>query len=64
MQNPPQAYSTAQGADVMFDKNYTEITLLVSKSMKMDARNMTVLEFYQALAYMKSEARKMRKRVN
>lgn len=64
MQNPPQSYSTAKGADVMFDKNYTEITLLVSKSMKMDARNMTVLEFYQALAYMKSEARKLRKRVN
>lgn len=64
MQNPPQAFSTTKGADVMFDKNYTDIMLLVSKSMKMDARDMTVLEFYQALAYMKNEAKKLRRRVN
>lgn len=64
MQNPPQAFSTVKGADVLFDKNYTDIMLLVSKSMKMDARDMTVLEFYQALAYMKNEAKKLRRRVN
>ena len=64
MQNPPQAFATTKGADILFDKNYTDVLLLVSKSMKLDAREMTVLEFYQSIAYMKSEAKKLRKRVN
>lgn len=59
--NPPQEFSTDKGADVAFDKGYTDMCLLISEKFHEPAEQMTTLKFYRALAIMKSEARAARR---
>lgn len=61
LSTPPREFSTPKGADVAFDKSYSDMCLVISEKFHTPAENMSVLKFYRALHIMKHEAKEARK---
>lgn len=53
----PKKYIGKSGAEVVYVKNYEEMSLILTKYAQKDAKKMTVLEYYQAYQALKKEKR-------
>ena len=60
----PQSFSGQDNAEVQYDRQFEDTCLLISQNLHTSAKGYTVLEYYNALEYLKEEAKKARKRAN
>ena len=51
----PKSYSGANSAEIEYDKQFESACLLISQKTNTDAKNMTVLQFYNALDIIKKQ---------
>lgn len=51
----PNSFSGVDSAEIKYDKQFESMCLLISQKANMDARNMTVLQFYTALDNIKQQ---------
>lgn len=49
----PRIFSGAGSTEIAYEKQYEEMCLILSKNMQVDAKKMTVLQFYNAFDYLK-----------
>lgn len=59
----PDTFSGSDGLEVRHDRNFENMCLIISKSLHVDPKKFTVLEFYNAFEYIRDEARES-KRLN
>ncbi len=52
----PKAYIGSESVEVKYDKQFESTCLLISQKTNMDARKMTVLQFYNAIDNIKAQA--------
>ena len=57
----PNKFSGNGNFEVNYDKQFENMCLMLSKHLHVNAKKMSVLEFYNSFEYIKEEARKMRR---
>ena len=57
----PNKFSGNENFEVNYDKQFENMCLILSKHLHVNAKKMSVLEFYNSFEYIKEEARKMRR---
>ena len=57
----PQPFGGSEGVEVRHDKGIEYLCLALAQNMHVNAKKMTVMEFYNALEYAREEARKQKK---
>lgn len=60
----PETFGGSKGVEVNFDRQFTEMGILLSHRLGLDHASMTVLEFYNAFEYLKDQEKKDRKNRN
>lgn len=53
----PKVFQGNAGLEVMHDKNFATMCLMITKEAGSEAKNMTVMEYYNAYEYIKQKAR-------
>lgn len=56
--NPPKSFSGKNGVEVRVDKEYEQMCILISSELHMDAKAMTVREYYAAYEFLDERSRK------
>lgn len=59
----PKSFIGSSSAEVYFDREYENMCLLISKELNADSKKMTVLEYYNALEYLKRQAKEQNRRI-
>ena len=57
----PNKFSGNGNFEVNYDKQFENMCLMLSKHLHVNAKKMSVFEFYNSFEYIKEEARKMRR---
>ena len=52
----PKTYIGSESVEVKYDKQFESTCLLIAQKTNMDARKMTVLQFYNAIDNIKAQA--------
>lgn len=60
----PSSFSGSSSAEIKYDKQFETMCVLIAQKTNMDAKSMTVLQFYSALDNMKNQAEAERKMFN
>ena len=60
----PNSFSGSSSAEIKYDKQFENMCILIAQKTNMDAKAMTVLQFYSALDNMKQQAEAERKIAN
>lgn len=55
--NKPKPFYGPGGAEVEFDRQYETSCLVISSELHVDAKEMTVSEYYHAVAFLKDKAK-------
>lgn len=58
----PQSFAGSESAEIVFDRNFETICLTLSEQLHIQPKGLTVLEFYNAYAFLLERARKGQKR--
>lgn len=59
----PKSFIGSNSEEVHFDREYENMCLLISKELNADSKKMTVLEYYNALDYLKRQAKEQNRRI-
>lgn len=57
----PRQFSGTKGVEVQHDKEFESMCLVISKETGVEAKNMNVMEFYNAYEYIKNEQKRQNK---
>lgn len=57
----PKTFTGAGSAEIAFDRNFETLCLSLSEQLHIQPKGMTVLEFYNAFAYLEERAKAARK---
>lgn len=60
----PKVFTGHDGVEVRHDKDFESMCLMITKETGRDAKQMTVLEYYNAYEYLTKQAREVKKRQN
>lgn len=60
----PNSFSGASSAEIKYDKQFESMCVLIAQKTSMDAKAMTVLQFYSALDNIRQQAEAERKMIN
>jgi hypothetical protein len=55
MMNKPKSFSGKGNSEVGFDKNYEEMNIIISQQLSVDPKNMTVVQYYTVLEYLRNK---------
>lgn len=55
----PRDFGGDKGVEIAFDKEYESTCITIGSELHLDAKKMTVMEYYHAIEYLKERARKM-----
>lgn len=55
----PNDFGGERGAEIAFDKEYESTCIAVGSELHLDAKKMTVIEYYHAIEFLKERAKKM-----
>lgn len=55
-ENPPKQYIGCESVEIKYDKQFESACMLISQKTSMDAKKMTVLQFYNTLDNIKAQA--------
>lgn len=58
----PRLFSGQKSAEIVYEKQFEEMCLILSQNLQVQPHEMTVLQFYNAFDYLKKEAKKKAKR--
>lgn len=57
----PKQYSGSDGAEIQHDKNFEDMCIVISKELNVNAKTMTVLEYYNAVEFVREMQRNRQK---
>ena len=60
----PNSFSGTTSAEIRYDKQFESMCVLIAQKTNMDAKSMTVLQFYSALDSIRQQAEAERKMIN
>jgi hypothetical protein len=58
---PPRCFQGEKSVEIQSDKEFTEMCLLITKEMHINAKDMTVFDFYSAFEMIKRQSKKAKK---
>jgi hypothetical protein len=51
-----------QNAEVLYDKNFVGCCIAIAQNLNMDAKRMTVLEYYRAIEVLEEQQKQLKKK--
>lgn len=58
----PRVFQGLQNAEVLYDKNFVGCCIAIAQNLNMDAKRMTVLEYYRAIEVLEEQQKQLKKR--
>lgn len=58
----PRVFQGQTNAEVLYDKNFVGCCIAIAQNLNMDAKAMTVMEYYRALEVLEEQQKEMRKK--
>lgn len=58
---PPRCFQGEKSVEIQSDKEFTEMCLLITKEMHINAKDMAVFDFYSAFEMIKRQSKKAKK---
>ena len=60
----PRVFDGKHNAEVLYDKNFVGCCIAIAQNLNMDAKQMTVLEYYKAIEVLEEQNKKYKKKGN
>lgn len=57
----PRIFQGVRNAEVLYDKNFVGCCIAIAQNLNMDARKMTVLEYYRAIEVLEEQQKQLKK---
>ena len=58
----PRIFRGDRNAEVLYDKNFVGCCIAIAQNLNMDAKRMTVLEYYRAIEVLEEQQKQLKKR--
>lgn len=58
----PRAFQGQKNSEVIYDKNFVGCCIAIAQNLNMDAKRMTVLEYYRAIEVLEEQQREMKRK--
>ena len=58
----PRVFQGERNAEVLYDKNFVGCCIAIAQNLNMDAKQMTVLEYYRAIEVLEEQQKQLKKR--
>ena len=58
----PRIFQGDRNAEVLYDKNFVGCCIAIAQNLNMDAKRMTVLEYYRAIEVLEEQQKQLKKR--
>ena len=58
----PRAFQGQRNAEVLYDKNFVGCCIAIAQNLNMDAKQMTVLEYYRAIEVLEEQQKEMKRK--
>lgn len=58
----PRIFQGDRNAEVLYDKNFVGCCIAIAQNLNMDAKHMTVLEYYRAIEVLEEQQKQLKKR--
>ena len=58
----PRVFQGLQNAEVLYDKNFISCCIAIAQNLNMDAKRMTVLEYYRAIEVLEEQQKQLKKK--
>ena len=58
----PRAFQGQRNAEVLYDKNFVGCCIAIAQNLNMDAKQMTVMEYYRALEVLEEQQKQLKKK--
>ena len=58
----PRIFQGVKNAEVLYDKNFIGCCLSIAQNLNLDARKMTVLEYYRAIEVLEEQQKELKRK--
>ena len=58
----PRVFQGERNAEVLYDKNFVGCCIAIAQNLNMDAKQMTVLEYYRAIEVLEEQQKELKRK--